>query len=394
MQRIVSISFGEIALKGLNRSYFEKKLLNQIKYSIKGLGAPKVYRDQGKIYVITDDENIDDIVEKLKKVFGIVYISPGYRVEKDMEKMIEKAIESVKQTIEHKEVRTFKVQVKRADKRFPIKSMDVAREIGAAILRELKVLKVDVNNPDLLVKVDIRDYCYIYTDKIRGYGGLPVGTNGKALLLLSGGIDSPVAGFMIAKRGVSINAVHFHSYPFTSERAEEKVKKLASLLAEYCGKMKLYSVNILPIQREINEKCPEDEMTIISRRFMMRIAERIAEKEGIDALITGESLGQVASQTIKSLNVTNSVVKRPVFRPLIGMDKVEITEIAMDIGTYETSILPYEDCCTVFLPKHPVTRPKLEDIEKSEEALDIESLVEDAIEKMEIIEINSQENVE
>ncbi|KPU26843.1 thiamine biosynthesis protein ThiI [Caloranaerobacter sp. TR13] len=394
MQRIVSISFGEIALKGLNRSYFVKKLLGQIKYSIKGLGEPKVYRDQGKIYVVTDDENIDQIVEKLKKIFGIVYISPGYRVEKDMEKMIEKAIESIKQTVEHKEVRTFKVQVKRADKRFPIKSMDVAREIGAAILRELKVLKVDVNNPDLLVKVDIRDYCYIYTDKIRGYGGLPVGTNGKALLLLSGGIDSPVAGFMIAKRGVSINAVHFHSYPFTSERAEEKVKKLASLLAEYCGKMKLYSVNILPIQREINEKCPEDEMTIISRRFMMRIAERIAEKEGIDALITGESLGQVASQTIKSLNVTNSVVKRPVFRPLIGMDKVEITEIAMDIGTYETSILPYEDCCTVFLPKHPVTRPKLEDIEKSEEALDIESLVEDAIEKMEIIEISSQENVE
>lgn len=394
MQRIVSISFGEIALKGLNRSYFEKKLLNQIKYSIKGLGEPKVYRDQGKIYVITDDENIDEIVEKLKKVFGIVYISPGYRVEKNMEKMIEKAIESVKQTVEHKKVRTFKVQVKRADKRFPIKSMDVAREIGAAILRKLKVLKVDVNNPDLLVKVDIRDYCYIYTDKIRGYGGLPVGTNGKALLLLSGGIDSPVAGFMIAKRGVSINAVHFHSYPFTSERAEEKVKKLASLLAEYCGKMKLYSVNILPIQREINEKCPEDEMTIISRRFMMRIAERIAEKEGIDALITGESLGQVASQTIKSLNVTNSVVKRPVFRPLIGMDKVEITEIAMDIGTYETSILPYEDCCTVFLPKHPVTRPKLEDIEKSEEELDIESLVEDAIEKMEIIEISSQEHAE
>ncbi|WP_427340298.1 tRNA uracil 4-sulfurtransferase ThiI [Caloranaerobacter sp. DY30410] len=394
MQRIVSISFGEIALKGLNRSYFEKKLLNQIKYSIKGLGEPKVYRDQGKIYVITDDENIDEIVEKLKKVFGIVYISPGYRVEKDMEKMIKKAIEAVKQTVAYKEVKTFKVQVKRADKKFPIKSMDVARKIGAAILRELKVLKVDVNNPDLLVKVDIRDYCYIYTDKIRGYGGLPVGTNGKALLLLSGGIDSPVAGFMIAKRGVSIDAVHFHSYPFTSERAEEKVKKLASLLAEYCGNMKLYSVNILPIQREINEKCPEDEMTIISRRFMMRIAERIAEKEGIDALITGESLGQVASQTIKSLNVTNSVVKRPVFRPLIGMDKVEITEIAMDIGTYETSILPYEDCCTVFLPKHPVTRPNLEDIEKSEASLDIESLVEDAIEKMEIIEISSHENAE
>ncbi|KGG79768.1 thiamine biosynthesis protein ThiI [Caloranaerobacter azorensis H53214] len=394
MQRIVSISFGEIALKGLNRSYFEKKLLNQIKRSIKGLGESKVYRDQGKIYVITDDENIERIVEKLKKVFGIVYISPGYRVEKDIEKMIEKAIESVKQTIAHKEVKTFKVQVKRADKKFPIKSMDVARKIGAAILREIKVLKVDVNNPDLLVKVDIRDYCYIYTDKIKGYGGLPVGTNGRALLLLSGGIDSPVAGFMIAKRGVSIDAVHFHSYPFTSERAEEKVKKLAGLLSEYCGNMKLYSVNILPIQREITEKCPEDEMTIISRRFMMRIAERIAEKEGIDALITGESLGQVASQTIKSLNVTNSVVKRPVFRPLIGMDKVEITEIAVDIGTYETSILPYEDCCTVFLPKHPVTRPKLEDIEKSEASLDVENLVEDAIRKMKIIEINFQENAE
>lgn len=300
------------------------------------------------------------------------------------------SLETLEEARKLKGIKTFKVDVNRADKRFEPNSVELAREVGAYILKNSEGFTVDVHNPDAYVHIDIRTNCYIYTDKIKAYGGLPVGTNGKGLLLLSGGIDSPVAGFLIAKRGVEISAVHYHSYPFTSERAEEKVKTLAKILTRYCGRIKLFSVNILDIQKEINAKCPEDEMTIISRRFMMRIAEKIALKEEIDALITGESLGQVASQTIKGINVTNSSVNIPVLRPLIGMDKVDITEISKDIGTYETSILPFEDCCTVFLPKHPVTRPKLEDIEESEKVLNIEELIDKAIEKMIVYKVKPE----
>lgn len=253
------------------------------------------------------------------------------------------------------------------------------------ILQNFNELKVDVHNPDTFLYIDIKQNAYIYTDKIKGYGGLPLGTNGKGLLLLSGGIDSPVAGFLMAKRGLEISAVHYHSYPFTSERAEEKVKDLARILSRYVGRIKMYSINLLEIQKEINSKCKENEMTILSRRFMMKIAGRIAEREGINALITGESLGQVASQTIEGISVTNRAVDIPILRPLIGLDKVDIIDIARDIETFETSILPFEDCCTVFLPKHPVTKPKIEDILKSEEALDVETLVDKAIENMELI---------
>lgn len=387
LDKVVSVSFGELALKGLNRSFFENKLVKHVKNATRDLEKPRVYKEQGKLYIEANESNIDEIINQVKKVFGIVLVSPCYRVEKDIDEIIKYSIEAVKEAMLKRNIKTFKVACKRADKKFPMNSMELARKLGHEILKEVDGLDVDVHKPDLYVYVDVRTNSYIYTEKIKAYGGLPVGTNGKGLLLLSGGIDSPVAGFMMAKRGLEISAVHYHSYPFTSERAEEKVKKLAEIMTNYCGRIEFFSVNILNIQKAINEKCPEEEMTLISRRFMMKIAERIAKERDIDALITGESMGQVASQTIKGLNVTNSAVDIPVFRPLIGMDKTEITEIATDIDTFETSILPYEDCCTVFLPKHPVTRPKLEDIEKSESALDVDKLIDEAIEKMEVLHI-------
>ncbi|WP_352418407.1 tRNA uracil 4-sulfurtransferase ThiI [Proteiniborus sp.] len=389
MDKVISVSFGEVALKGQNRYFFENKLVRNIKRITKGMGLTKVYKEQSKIYIEAEEDYHDELIKRLKRIFGIVNISSCYRIEKDIDKIKKYSLELLEKTRNIRGIKTFKIDVNRADKRFQPNSVELAKEVGAYILNNSKGFTVDVHKPDVFVYIDIRSNCYIYTDKIKAFGGLPVGTNGKGLLLLSGGIDSPVAGFLIAKRGVEISAVHFHSYPFTSERAEEKVKALAEILTRYCGKIKLFSVNLLNIQKEINEKCPEDEMTIISRRFMMRIAEKIAVREEIDALITGESLGQVASQTIKGIHVTNSSVSLPVLRPLIGMDKVEITEISKEIGTFETSILPFEDCCTVFLPKHPVTRPKLEDIEESEDSLDIEKLIEDAIDKMEIYEIRS-----
>ncbi len=387
MDKVISVSFGEVALKGQNRYFFENKLVRNIKNIAKGMGQTKVYKEQSKIYIEVEEEYEEELIKRLRRVFGIVNISPSYRIEKNIDDIKESSLKILEEIRSRRDIKTFKVAANRADKRFQPNSVELAKEVGAYILNNSEGLTVDVHNPDIYVYIDIRSNCYIYTDKIKAFGGLPVGTNGKGLLLLSGGIDSPVAGFMIAKRGVQISAVHYHSYPFTSERAEEKVKTLAEILTNYCGKIKLYSVNLLNIQKEINEKCPEDEMTIISRRFMMRIAEKIAMKEEIDALITGESLGQVASQTIKGIHVTNSSVSLPVLRPLIGMDKVEITEISKEIGTFETSILPFEDCCTVFLPKHPVTRPKLEDIEESEKVLDVKKLVEDAIDKMEVYEM-------
>lgn len=389
MDKVISISFGELALKGQNRNFFENKLLKNIKNTVKELGNSKIYKEQSKIYIEYEEDYESQLIKRLKRIFGIVNICPCVRVEKNLDAIKEQSLKILEEARKKRDIKTFKVNVNRADKRFQPNSMQVAREVGGYILKNSNEFTVDVHNPDIYINIDIRTYCYIYTDKIKAYGGLPVGTNGKGLLLLSGGIDSPVAGFMIAKRGVAISAVHFHSYPFTSERAEEKVKTLAEILTKYCGRIKLYSINLLNIQKQINENCPEDEMTIISRRFMMRIAEKIALDNEIDALITGESLGQVASQTIKGINVTNSSVNLPVLRPLIGMDKVEITEIAKEIGTFETSIQPFEDCCTVFLPKHPVTRPKLENIQESESALDIDALITDAIERMKIYEIKS-----
>ncbi|MCR2045543.1 tRNA uracil 4-sulfurtransferase ThiI [Anaerosalibacter massiliensis] len=383
MDKVISVSLGEIALKGLNRGYFEGKLIRQIKNMTKNLGAPNIYKGQGKIYIEADEVYFEQIINKLKKVFGIVYISPCIRIEKDFESIEKGAINAFKEVLERENIKTFKVETRRVDKNYPFKSPEISRRIGGTILKNFQDIKVDVHNPEVYLYIDIKDKCYIYTEKIKAYGGLPIGTNGEGLLLLSGGIDSPVAGFMMAKRGVKLNAIHFHSYPFTSERAEEKVKNLATIMTRYCGNILFYSINILDIQKEINAKCPEDEMTILSRRFMMRISEKIAEKKNINALITGENLGQVASQTIQGIHVVNSSVKMPILRPLIGFDKVQIIDIAKEIETYETSILPYEDCCTVFLPKHPVTRPKLGDIEESEKNLDIEFLVNRVIENME-----------
>lgn len=387
MDRVLSVSLGEIALKGLNRKYFEDQLIKQMRRAIKDLGIEKIYKEQGKIYIEGEIANYPLMISRLKKVFGLVYISPCVRVEKDVEAITLAAIETIKEIMENKNIKTFKVDTNRADKSFPIKSPEFSRKMGGVILRNFDDLKVDVHNPDVYINIDIKQNAYIYSEKIKGYGGLPIGTNGKGLLLLSGGIDSPVAGFMMAKRGIELSCVHYHSYPFTSERAEEKVKELARILARYTGKLKIFSINLLDIQKEINMKCPEDEMTILSRRFMMRIAEKIANFHQMNALITGENLGQVASQTIYGLNVTNQSVSLPVFRPLIGFDKVDIIKVAKDIETYETSIMPFEDCCTVFLPKHPVTRPKIEDIIKSEEALDVDTLVDNAIKNMNVYTI-------
>lgn len=385
MEKVLSVSLGEIALKGLNRRYFEDQLIKNMRRVIKDIGFEKIYKEQGKIYIEGEDYKFPQMINRLKKVFGLVYISPCIRIEKNVEDMEKAVIQVMKEKVGNQNIKTFKVDTNRADKSFPIKSPDLSRQFGGLILKNFHDLKVDVHNPDTFVYIDIKQNAYVYTEKIKGYGGLPIGTNGKGLLLLSGGIDSPVAGFMMAKRGVEISAVHYHSYPFTSERSEEKVKELATILSRYTGKIKMYSVNILEIQKQINAKCKENEMTILSRRFMMKIAEKIAEKEKIDALITGESLGQVASQTIQGISVTNAAVNIPVFRPLVGLDKVDIVEIAKDIETFETSILPFEDCCTVFLPKHPVTKPKLEDILKSEEELDVEGLVSKAIENMKLV---------
>ncbi|MDD4727009.1 MAG: tRNA 4-thiouridine(8) synthase ThiI [Tissierellia bacterium] len=388
MDRVISVSFGEIALKAGNRKYFEDKLIKQMRKAMSGITYEKIYKEQGKIYIEAAEENFPQIINRLKKVFGLVYISPCIRIEKDFEEIKKASIEAAKEKMESGNITTFKVDTNRGDKNFPMKSPEMSREIGGVILNNFNDLTVDVHKPDFYLYIDIKQYAYIYTVKVKGYGGLPLGTNGKGLLLLSGGIDSPVAGFMMARRGVEINAVHYHSYPFTSERAEEKVKDLALILSRYIGPIKIYSVNIINIQKEINKNCPADEMTILSRRFMMRIAERIAVENNYQALITGESLGQVASQTIHGLNVTNRSVNLPVFRPLIGFDKVDIIKIAKDIETFETSILPYEDCCTVFLPKHPVTKPKVEDIEESEKALNIEELMEDTMKNMKIYTIS------
>lgn len=385
MYNIISISLGEIVLKGKNRGYFERKLMEQIKAVTNKFEGVKVFRDQGKIFVESNNEkDISEILEKIKKIFGIVQISPCIKVEKDIEIIKEKTIDIFKHIKSKQNVHTFKVATNRTDKRFPIKSMELNSLLGGIILKNFDDIKVDVHNPDVLIYVDIKSDCYIYSEKIKTLGGLPVGTNGKGLLLLSGGIDSPVAGYLMAKRGVEVQAIYYHTYPFTSERTDEKVKKLAEKISEYCGKIKLHSINILDVYKSIKSNCSEKESTILARRFMMRIAEKVAEENDIDVLITGENLGQVASQTVKSISVINEITGLPILRPLIGMDKTEIIEIAKQIDTYETSILPYDDCCSIFSPKHPVTRPKLNDIRKSEEYLNIDKLVSNAYSTMKI----------
>ena len=390
-EHILIVRCGEVALKGTNKPYFERMLLDRIKKLLKKFDGVQAYRHEGLIFVRADKElnpDLKPIIREVGKVFGVASISPAMESESNMEAIGRTAVEYMLRAIEERGVKTFKVEAKRADKNFPVKSPDISRQIGAAVLKGCKVLKVDVHDPDCRLFVDVRhDLSYIYQDKIPGYGGLPLGTNGKGMTLLSGGIDSPVATWMMAKRGMLIEAVHFHSYPYTSQRAQEKVEELASLVATYCGRFKMHVINLLPIQEQIVQNCPEEETTILVRRFMMRIAERLAKDTGCDMLITGENLGQVASQTAEALVVTDASVQMPVMRPLIGMDKVDIMDLAQEIGTYEKSIEPYEDCCTVFLPKHPATKPKLDRILHSESKLDCETLIEAAVASEEIIEI-------
>ncbi len=388
-ENIFIVRCGETALKGQNKSYFEKMLVERIKKLLKKYDGISVKRSEGLIFVRAG-ENIekDKLIKDISKAFGVASISPAVETNSNMEDIFEAASTYMKEIIDTRGIKTFKVEAKRADKGFPVKSPDIAREVGGAVLKACKVLSVDVHNPDVYLYVDVRkNNSYIYSEKIKAFGGLPLGTNGKGLVLLSGGIDSPVAAFMMAKRGMMIEAIHFHSYPYTSQRAQEKVKELASKLAIYCSRFKMHVINLLPIQEQIVQNCPEDETTILVRRFMMKIAEKVAEEKGCDMLITGESLGQVASQTSASLVCTDDAVKVPVMRPLIALDKVDIMEIAKDIGTYEISIQPYEDCCTVFLPKHPVTKPRLEKILLSEAKLPVDTLVRDAVNSLETIEI-------
>ncbi|MCX7709646.1 MAG: tRNA 4-thiouridine(8) synthase ThiI [Clostridia bacterium] len=389
MKNVILVRCGEIILKGLNRPVFESKLISNMKKSLYGLGKIDVIKSQSRIYIEPQDGNYDfeTAMNRLSKVFGIVSVSPVWKIDTDFETIKEHALKMVGDLVDRMGYKTFKVETKRGNKRFPMESPEISRELGAHILNNFHSLSVDVNNPDFILYVEVRESSYIYSEIIPANGGMPLGTNGKAMLLLSGGIDSPVAGWMIAKRGVELEAVHFYSYPYTSERAKEKVIELTRILSAYCSEIKLHVVPFTEFQLEINEKCPQDEMTIIMRRAMMMIAEKIAEKSGALALITGESVGQVASQTLHSLAATNAVVHMPVFRPLIGMDKNEVIDIARKIDTFETSILPYEDCCTVFVAKHPKTKPQIKRIEQSESKLDWDTLMNNAIENTEVLTI-------
>lgn len=387
------IKYAEIGVKGKNRFRFEDALIQQMRYALQPVGEFSIRKESGRIFVDALEEyDYDEAVEALSRVFGIAGICPIVVEEnKDFDHIAAVVCDYVGERYEDRTF-SFKVNVRRADKKYPIKSMDVAALLGEKLLERYEAdgLHVNVREPDVLLTVEIRDKVYIYSDEIPGPGGMPVGTGGRAMLLLSGGIDSPVAGYMISKRGVSLEATYFHAPPYTSERAKQKVVDLAKLIARYTGPITLHIVNFTDIQMAIYEKCPHDELTIIMRRYMMKIAEHFAKESGCLALVTGESIGQVASQTMQSLYVTNEVCEMPVFRPCIGMDKQDIVELSERIGTYETSILPYEDCCTIFVAKHPVTKPRLDVIKKSERKLDdcIDELLKTAIETEEVVKIH------
>ncbi len=388
MNQIILLKLGEIVLKGLNRRSFEKRLMKNVRNSLKHLGDFDMKIAQSTIYITPGDNlDIDKATELLKKIFGIASVVRAYETDKNLEN-IKKLITEVF-AAELTKSKTFKCAAKRSDKQFPMKSPEICAIIGEYILDNFPHLKVNVENPDIVVNIEIRDYgAYVHTGKMQGAGGMPVGSNGKATLLLSGGIDSPVAGYMTAKRGVELNAVHFYSHPYTSERAKDKVIELAKIISHYTGPFNLHIVHFTKPQLEIYEKCPDDELTVIMRRVMMKITEKIANNTNSIALVTGESIGQVASQTLESLGVTDAATDLPVIRPLIGMDKEEIVTIAHKIGTFETSILPYEDCCTVFVPKHPKTKPRLVDIIESEEALDMNAIIEECVNNIETIHIH------
>ena len=383
------IKYAEIGVKGKNRYLFEDALVKQIHHRLKRLeGGFTVTKEAGRIYAEASEAfDFDEVVNALQHVFGIVGICPMLQIEDNgYEDLKAQVVRYIGEAYENKNF-TFKVVARRGNKQYPVVSDQINRDLGEVILNAYPETRVDVHNPDVLLRVEVRHKINIFSETIPGPGGMPIGTAGKAMLLLSGGIDSPVAGYMVAKRGVTLEATYFHAPPYTSERAKQKVVDLAKLVAKYTGPIKLNVVNFTDIQLYIYDQCPHDELTIIMRRYMMRIAEIIARKDGAQALITGESIGQVASQTMEALGCTDAVVNMPVFRPAIGMDKSEIIERAQKIGTFETSSLPYEDCCTVFTPKHPATHPRIELIQKAEDALDSEALIAAAIEGTEIVEV-------
>ena len=380
IKEILLCKYGEIVLKGANRKYFEDMLCREMKKRAKNYGNFDIYRAQSTIYIEPKDDrcDVDGMFIAASKVFGIVAISRAAVCEKSMEDIARVTKEYIPEFLAGK--RTFKVEAKRSDKAFALDSMEIAREIGGVVLESCPRIRVDVHNPDVVVKVEIREYgAYVSAGQFKGAGGMPVGTNGKGLLLLSGGIDSPVAGYMIAKRGVRIDALHFESFPYTSERAREKVLELAKIVSEYAGDIYVHIVSLTHIQEELVKACEEDYFTLLLRRYMMTIADRVAKEKNCTALITGESLGQVASQTMQAIGVTDVCATLPVFRPCIGLDKEEIVQISRKIGAFETSIQPYEDCCTVFTPKHPRTKPELEKVLVQENKLPFEELVEEAM---------------
>lgn len=380
MKEVILIKNGELALKGLNRSTFEDILVKNIRRRLKSAGDFDYIKSQSTIIIEPKDENCDfeAAQEAVSRIFGIAGFSRAAAVEKDFDKVIEISGAYLEGTL--KNAKTFKVEAKRSDKKFPLTSPEISREMGGHLLSVYPHLKVDVHNPEVTVMVEVRDkYIFLHGTQIKGAGGMPVGTGGKAGILISGGIDSPVAAWMMAKRGIELTAIHFASPPYTSKRAEMKVVTLLEKVAKYSGRMTMFTVPFTEIQEQIKDNCPEELFTLIMRRAMMKAAEKIARKENCQALITGESVGQVASQTIYALACTDAAANMPVFRPLIGMDKDEIIEISRKIDTFETSILPYEDCCTVFTPKHPKTRPNLGDIEKAEQLIPLEELVEKAV---------------
>ena len=385
------IKYAEIGVKGKNRYLFEDALVRQMHFALDPVAEFNIRKESGRIFAEALEEfDYDEAIEALSRVFGIASICPILIEEEKDFAHIEQVVKTYMRERYDDYHFTFKVFCRRGDKNYPMQSMEVAALIGEKLLDEFEHLRVDVHHPDVSLTVEIRNQVYIYSDEIPGPGGMPVGTGGRAMLLLSGGIDSPVAGYMISKRGVSLEATYFHAPPYTSERAKQKVIDLAKLIARYTGPIRLHVVNFTDIQMAIYEKCPHDELTIIMRRYMMKIAEHFAKQGKCLALVTGESIGQVASQTMQSLYVTNEVCEMPVFRPCIGLDKQEIITISEKIGTYETSVLPYEDCCTIFVAKHPVTKPHLDVIKKSERKLDdcIEELMKTAIETEEVIKIH------
>ena len=388
MKEILLLKYGELVLKGANKSVFENAMIRDIKRKIQSFGSFSVSRCQSTVFVEPNDDfaDIDGALDACKKVFGIVSICRAAVCDKNMDAILE----TVKSYIPDYLVgcKTFKADAKRSDKKFPLKSPQIAAEVGGALLSTVRGIKVDVNHPDIVVMVEIRENsAYIHAGKIKGAGGMPQGSSGRGLLLLSGGIDSPVAGYMMAKRGVEIEALHFESFPYTSERAREKVLELARLLSDYTSGIKVHIISLTHIQEELKNNCEEDYFTLLLRRYMMHLAERVAKQYNCKALITGESLAQVASQTMQAIAVTDAAVNMPVFRPAIGLDKEEIIKIAREIGTFETSILPFEDCCTVFTPRHPRTKPDIEKVLVQENKLDFKTLADEAFDSMYTVEI-------